>query len=192
MSCSPFDVRDYVLGELTPSQREQMQAHLERCPACAADADTLSLTRAALLSIREEEPPRRIAFVSDKVFQPRWWQLWLRPSFAGALLIALSILAHALYRPLPQAQPAPVAQTPSLSPQQVEQLVQAAVAQAVAQTEARLNSRWQKVLTERDRQLELQRRGDLVAMQQYAEYLQKGARAMLRASLSDLRPEVTQ
>jgi anti-sigma factor RsiW len=192
MSCPPFDVRDYVLGELTPSQREQMQAHLEHCPACAADADTLSLTRTALLSVREEEPPRRIAFVSDKVFQPRWWQLWFRPSFAGALLIALAILAHALYRPVQKAQQAPVAQVQSLSPQQVEQLVRDAVAQAVAQSEARLNTRWQKVLAERDRQLELQRRGDLVAMQQYAEYLQNGARAILRASLSDIRPEVTQ
>ena len=47
-------------------------------PRCGVTLDALS-------TLREEEIPRRIAFVSDKVFEPRWWQkLFLRPSFAAA------------------------------------------------------------------------------------------------------------
>ncbi|MGD1090363.1 MAG: hypothetical protein ABSB35_00065 [Bryobacteraceae bacterium] len=55
---------------------------------------TLRLTLDALSSLREEEVPRRIAFVSDKVFEARWWQVFLRPSFAAALVLALAIVAH--------------------------------------------------------------------------------------------------
>ena len=53
-----------------------------------------------LAALREEEVPRRIAFVSDKVFEPRWWQTFLRPSFAAALVIAAAIVMHGyLMRP---------------------------------------------------------------------------------------------
>ena len=51
-------------------------------------------------TLREEELPRRIAFVSDKVFEPRWYaKLFLRPSFAAAAVIAAAILVHAFVRP---------------------------------------------------------------------------------------------
>ena len=55
----------------------------------------------AMATLREEELPRRIAFVSDKVFEPRWYEkLFLRPSFAAAAVIAAAILVHAFVRPV--------------------------------------------------------------------------------------------
>jgi hypothetical protein len=71
--------------------------------------------------LREEEMPRRIAFVSDKVFEPRWWQRAFSPTFAAGVLVAAAILVHGAMRPseIPQAQ------------------VDAAVDKAVSQVEAR-------------------------------------------------------
>ena len=43
-------------------------------PSCREELARLRLTLDALSTLREEEMPRRIAFVSDKVFEPRWWQ----------------------------------------------------------------------------------------------------------------------
>jgi hypothetical protein len=45
-----------------------------------------------LASLEDEEIPRRIAFVSDRVFEPRWWQTMWRSGpvmgFASAALLA--------------------------------------------------------------------------------------------------------
>ena len=60
----------------------------------------MRLTIDTLSALREEEVPRRIAFVSDKVFEPRWWDVFLKPSFAAALVLAAAILMHGyLVRP---------------------------------------------------------------------------------------------
>ena len=78
MMCSPFDLKDYFFGEL-----ERRTAGVGRaaswttCAACREELAALSATRSAVLCMREEELPRRIAFVSDKVFEPRWWQKFL-------------------------------------------------------------------------------------------------------------------
>ena len=77
MSCSPFDLRDFYLKELTDPQQRQVEAHAKDCPACRQELEQLRLTQAALFSLRDEEIPQRIAFVSDPVFEPsraqRWW-----------------------------------------------------------------------------------------------------------------------
>ncbi len=54
----------------------------------------MRLTVDTLSALREEEVPRRIAFVSDKVFEPRWWETFLRPTFAAACVIAAAIVMH--------------------------------------------------------------------------------------------------
>jgi hypothetical protein len=88
------------------------------CPECQEELATLRLTLDTLSTLREEEIPRRIAFVSDKVFEPRWWQRVFHPTFAAAALLAVAILVHGSLRP-GQAQ------------------VDAAVTKAVSQVEAR-------------------------------------------------------
>jgi anti-sigma factor RsiW len=122
MSCSSFDWKAYCLGALDPADRRRAEAHAATCPSCRQELATLRLTLDTLSTMREEEMPRRIAFVSDKVFQPRWWRMFLRPSFAAALVLAAAILVHAYARPDSAALQARIDQS---------------VAKAVADTEQR-------------------------------------------------------
>ncbi len=121
MSCvspeSKPDWKAYVLRELNQDAARQAETHLTNCSDCREELGTLRLTLDTLSTLREEEIPRRIAFVSDKVFEPRWWQRVFSPTFAGACVVAAAILIHGSLRP-GQAQ------------------VDAAVTKAVSQVEA--------------------------------------------------------
>ena len=126
MSCAFFDSnpeskpdwKAYALRELDQNAYRQAETHLINCSECQEELATLRLTLDTLSTLREEEIPRGIAFVSDKVFEPRWWQRVFNPAFAAACLVAAAILVHGSLRP-GQAQ------------------VDAAVSKAVAQVEAR-------------------------------------------------------
>jgi anti-sigma factor RsiW len=139
MNCSPFDLRDYFLKELPDSERQQVETHVRGCAGCREELERLGATEAALFTLREEEIPQRIAFVSDKVFEPspwrRWWSaLWgsaARLGFASAAMLSVAILVSALTRPAPA--PAHLA---GISAGEVDQRIQAAVAASEArQTE---------------------------------------------------------
>jgi anti-sigma factor RsiW len=109
MSCSPFDLREYFLRELNQADSGQVEAHLKSCANCREEMDRFQLTEAALFSLREEEIPQRIAFVSDQVFEPsplqRWWgAFWgssARLGFAAAAMLSGAILFSAFTRPAP-------------------------------------------------------------------------------------------
>ena len=113
------DWKTYALGEMEPEDRRLAEAHAATCESCHHELATLRLTLDALSTLREEEVPRRIAFVSDKVFEPRWWQRIFNPTFAAASVLAAAILVHAFVRPSSDAQ--------------VQARVDAAVTKAVAQ-----------------------------------------------------------
>lgn len=89
------DWKAYALGELPAADRRQAESHAQTCPACREEMAMLRLTLDSLSTLREEEVPRRIAFVSDKVFEPKWWQRLFSPSFAAASVLAAAILVHA-------------------------------------------------------------------------------------------------
>jgi anti-sigma factor RsiW len=146
MSCSPIHLKDYVYRELADSERRKLEVHLKTCPACREELDRLRLTEAALFSLRDEEIPQRIAFVSDPVFEPspwkRWWTgVWNSPArlgFASAAMLSAAILFAAITRPAPVTiQPAPAAavrlsESPAApSDAQIQQRVDAAVNRAV-------------------------------------------------------------
>lgn len=155
MSNAPHDLRDYVLEELTPQQRAEVERFLTTSVEAREEVERLKLTRQALLSLPEEEPPRRIAFVSDKVFEPsptrRLWQsFWqgaprtafgltafLLVFFAGAWATQPTVTSDhngwrlAFGQPAPAEQPA-VAEARELTPEQVRQ-----VADILRQSEAR-------------------------------------------------------
>ena len=100
MSCENFDWKAYALGEATADERRAAEAHASACEACREELAQVRWTVDTMSALREEEIPRRIAFVSDKVFEPKWWQVFLKPSFAAACVIAAAILAHGwLMRP---------------------------------------------------------------------------------------------
>ena len=124
MSCSQYDWKAYALGEMTASERSVAEGHAATCAACREELAGLRLTLDAMSTLRDEEVPRRIAFVSDKVFEPRWWQRIWNPTFAAAMVIAAAILVHAFARP-------------GADPAAIDARVNAAVTKAVAVIEAR-------------------------------------------------------
>jgi len=95
MSCAAYDWKAYAVGELPAEDRSQAEAHAAACTDCQDELALLRVTLNAMSTLREEEVPRRIAFVSDKVFEPRWWQTLLNPTFAAACVVAAAILVHA-------------------------------------------------------------------------------------------------
>ncbi|MCC7176629.1 MAG: zf-HC2 domain-containing protein [Bryobacterales bacterium] len=103
MNCSEFDLKAYLLGEAGRAERSGVEDHLKGCPACREELERLRLTAAALAAVPEEEIPYRIAFVSDKIFEPKGWN-WLwnsapRLGFVSAAVLAAALLVHALARP---------------------------------------------------------------------------------------------
>jgi anti-sigma factor RsiW len=152
VSCSPFDLNDYFLEELPPPHQRQVEAHVKTCHACAEELDRLRILGAALRSVPDEEIPQRIAFVSDKIFEPSPWRRRLaafwnsgaRLGFAGAAMLSASLLVFA-FRPAPApvvtvahtvAAPAPASltQTPAVaavSEAEIQRRIQAAVDKAV-------------------------------------------------------------
>ncbi len=96
-------MKAYVVGEVTRQERASVEDHVRGCQSCREELDRLNLTRSALASLEDEEIPRRIAFVSDRVFEPRWWQTMWRSGpamgFASAALLAAAILVHGFARP---------------------------------------------------------------------------------------------
>lgn len=96
MSCPQnIDWKAYALGELPADAKRSAAAHLNSCEACQDEFSGVQSTLAVLSTLREEEVPRRIAFVSDKVFEPRWWQRMFTPTFASACVLAGAIVFHA-------------------------------------------------------------------------------------------------
>ena len=90
---APHDLRDYLFDELTPEQRAEVQAYLDTSAEAREELERLQLTHKALLSLSDEEIPRRIAFVSDKVFEPSWaMRLW-RELWAGAPRVGFGMAA---------------------------------------------------------------------------------------------------
>src|SRR5579872_658020 len=154
MSCSPFDLRDYFLQELADPQQRLVEAHIKTCQSCREEFDRLRITESALFSMRDEEIPQRIAFVSDKIFEPSPWRRWwaafwgstARLGFASAAMLSVAIVVYAL-RPAP----APVARvntvtTASISEADVEQRIQAAVDKAIPVIEARYAQQAEKLV----------------------------------------------
>jgi hypothetical protein len=137
--CSNFDWKSYALGEMDAPARREAEAHAALCSNCREEMSTLRVTLDALSTLREEEIPRRIAFVSDQIFEPRWYQrifnsLW-SPNFAAACVVAGAILVHAFARP---------AQVPA---EQMQAQIDAAVNKAVATVQANDAEQIQRVVS---------------------------------------------
>ncbi|MFY9724140.1 MAG: zf-HC2 domain-containing protein [Bryobacteraceae bacterium] len=139
MSCSPFDLKDYFFEELDGAERKQVEAHVTGCHACREELNRLRLTGTTLLSLREEEIPRRIAFVSDQIFEPspwrRWWSgFWNTPArlgFGSAALLSAALVVFALVRPAPVLyRPVLLGQVPAAQTAQTAQAVPDAAIQA--------------------------------------------------------------
>jgi len=153
MSCSPFDLKDYFFEELGGAERKEVEAHVYACQTCREELNRLRLTGTTLLSLREEEIPRRIAFVSDQIFEPspwrRWWSgFWNVPArlgFGSAALLSAALVVFALARPAP-VQPVRLVQAPAVEAAQAQTLSDAAI-------QARIDQAADRAVAERTKQL---------------------------------------
>jgi anti-sigma factor RsiW len=169
MSCSSVDLKAYAVDEMTRQERGIVEEHVRGCQSCREELDRLNLTRSALASLEDEEIPRRIAFVSDRVFEPRWWQSMWRSGpvmgFASAAVLAAAILVVGFARP--------AAVDAAQIEKQVESRVSAQVQAAVNEAQAKQADEFAKVLNATETRYEAQRKSDLATVQQAAEYYEK-------------------
>ena len=165
------EVRDYVFDELPAPARRQVEEHLAGCAECAAELDGMQLTTAALRILPDQEIPRRIAFVSDKVFEPagvkRWFQSgWL--GFASACVLAAGMVVSAfVYRPITVAAPV-VASQVDISAQ-----VNEAVNLAVSRVRAEDAQAVQTALAAAEQKHQQEHNALLAAMNENLNYLTK-------------------
>lgn len=178
-SCSEFDLKACALGEAPEAGRRAIENHARLCAACRGELERLAVTRAALLSLPEEEMPRRIAFVSDKVFEPGWWHRFWRSGprlgFAAALVLAAAIVSHGiLARP-----PAPA---PPFDSAAVERRLQEEVGRAVAAAEKRQAERIAQAVSEAEKRMAFDHRAEMLAVESNFELLRKQMSRMYVAS----------
>ena len=127
-------LRDYAFDELPQGERAAVEQHVAACGECALELDRLRLTTVALRAQPDQEIPQRIAFVSDRVFEPSWWQRFrnsgAQMGFASACVLALAIVVSAWhFADTRRIEVRTVVQTASVPQEQIN----AAVAKAVAQ-----------------------------------------------------------
>ena len=183
-SCHQLEtVRDYAFDELPKSERPALEAHLVACDDCAAELRQLRLTTAALASLPDQEPPRRIAFVSDKVFEPSWinrlWRAtgWQGLAATGALAIALfAVMTNRTAQPI--AAPASVASiqntsASAMSEQQIRAAITQAVNDAVANTRIQDSEFLKAALADADKRHEKEHQALMVAMEENLTVMQK-------------------
>lgn len=192
MSCSPFDLRDYLLKELSDGERRQVDAHVRGCAACREELERLQLTEAALFSLRDEEIPQRIAFVSDKIFEPSpWRRAWAafwgsgaRLGFASAAMLSVALIVFSLARtagtpePARASGPAAARVAPaSVSEAEIQQRIQAAVDQAVTASEARI----EKTFDQRMQDLRRRDQALLLSMASDLNFAERQEMAVIRS-----------
>ena len=146
MHNAPHDLRDYVLDELDTAQRTEVETWLAGSTEGRQEVERLRLTFGALRSLPDEEPPRRIAFISDKIFEPSPWvrlARWVQaegPRFAVGMAAALAVVFAGLWATEPTVTanaegwslafgaPPPAAPAPVVDQAAIETMIQQAVA----------------------------------------------------------------
>lgn len=202
MSCSPFDLRDYFFKELPNPQQREVEGHVKSCQVCREELDRLQLTGAALFSLRDEEIPQRIAFVSDKVFEPSPWRrgwaaFWgssARLGFASAAMLSVALLVSALMRPAPvgRVSDPPKASAVVAGPgmpgpyaADIQNRIDNAVAKAIAEVDARQTQKTAQLVAD----LRHERTKLLVAAAEY-DWSQKRANSQRMTASAYQMPRV--
>jgi anti-sigma factor RsiW len=197
MSCSSIDLKAYCIGEISQREKADVEGHVRVCGNCREELERLKLTQTALMALPDEEVPQRIAFVSVKVFEPRWWQAIWRSGpvmgFASAVVLAAAIFVRAVPTPVLVQGAPPTIDTAKIE-QRVEQAVnarlQAAVTKAMSDTEARQEQKFATVLDAAEKRYELQRRADLAAVQQTIRYYDQQMGRLIVASNDAAQPGI--
>ncbi|GEM_PF-801637 len=191
-TCSRVDeIRDYAMGEGPAEARGAIENHAASCEECAGELQRMRLVTAALRSMPEEEVPQRIAFVSDKIFEPSpvtrffqgFWNSTARLGFASACLLTVAITTFALRQPAaapvapsPAAANATATQasyTPALSQREIARQIDEAVAKAVTQVREQDARLTKAALESAEARHQKEHQALMVAMQESMTVLQK-------------------
>ena len=179
MDCASIDLKAVSLGEASAAEKRAAETHVKSCGACREELSRLELTFASLGALRDEEIPKRIAFVSDQVFEPTWWQrLWNsgpQLGFASAGLLAGALVFHAAYPSVQPVVPAPVPQViaQGLTEEQVQKRIDDVVLKAVAQAENRQQKQTTEMLAVVEKRHDLDRQGLLIALDEQNSIMQR-------------------
>ena len=148
----------------------------------------LDVTRTAMQSVPEAEVPRRISFVSDKVFEPslwqRFWQSGPKVGFASAAIIFAGFLVNALTVPAPVAQQSKVDYSviDAKVKEEVARRLPVAVAQAVSAAHEADSTRLAVAVATVEKKYQGQRQEDMAAMQATLDVWQRKLSRMYLAS----------
>jgi anti-sigma factor RsiW len=192
MNCDQVEqLRDYAMGELGPDGRAAMERHMAGCADCAAELHALQLTTAALRSLPDREIPQRIAFVSDKVFEPsgaaRWfagfWNSAARLGFASACVLSAALLVVAYHRPA--AGENPVAMQAGITKADVDKEINEAVTKAVAQVKAEDGKATAEILAASEQKHEQEHKALVVTMGENLDILQRRMTAGMMLASND-------
>jgi len=183
MNCSTVDLKAYFLGEVARAEKSSVEDHVRACQSCREELDRLKLTDTALRSLVDEDAPQRIAFVSDKVFEPRWyrsiWRSGPAMGFASAALLAAAIFAHG-FSPNGYARPAAAA---TVNTAQMEQRIEREVNLRLDAAAVRQSQQMANLLDAAELRYESKRQADLAGVQQAARYYKdQTARLMMAAN----------
>jgi anti-sigma factor RsiW len=162
----PYDLRDYLFDELTPRERAEVERYLESSSEARQELERLRLTHTALQRLPDEEIPRRVAFVSDKVFEPSpamrfWREFWTaapRAAFGMAAVLLVLFGGMWLTKPAVTVDEAgwrvafgvasPAAAPAALTPEQAEQVRQV-VFRAIAERQQEQSAMLASMISER-------------------------------------------
>lgn len=163
-------LRDYAFDEVPHSERAAIEQHVAACSECSLELDRLRVTTAALRALPDREIPQRIAFVSDRLFEPslwrRFWGSGAQLGFASACVLAVAIVVSAWH--FAGARPAEVrtiVQTASVPQEQIE----AAVAKAVEQ----VRSEDMQMIQAGEQKRDAEYRNQMIAISENFTVLQK-------------------
>jgi hypothetical protein len=176
-----MDIRDYAMGEGSAAERQAFAAELAKSVDLRDELQRYELTLTALQSVAEEEIPRRIAFVSDPVFEPKWWQrVFPAPQwgFASAAVLGAAILGHGwMMRPVaaPLVAQAPAVREAGISKEELK----AVVAQAVAEVESRQRENLRVALSEAEKKHQEERQMMAVTFDENMMLMRKQMNRML-------------
>jgi Putative zinc-finger len=84
-------VEKYILGELSPEDREQFEEHYFDCPECASDIKALARIRSASRMILEEDAAAEVSPRAQR--KEHGWFAWLKPIVAVPVIAALAAIA---------------------------------------------------------------------------------------------------
>jgi len=162
----PYDLRDYLFDELTPRERAEVERYLESSSEARQELERLRLTHTALQRLPDEEIPRRVAFVSDKVFEPSpamrfWREFWTAaPRAAFGMAAVLLVLFGGMWLTQPAVTvdeagwrvafgaASPAAAPAALTPEQAGQVRQV-VLQAIAERQQEQSAMLASMISER-------------------------------------------